>query len=276
MRKTVLIILLHFIVYSKNTVSIDTVFFYPTSISIDAAKTESLNRCRKIAIEMTVPKKTIIAGNALLEKFESDGEYHENAAFTSFHSSTSLGYIVNENILKSTPENFIKNGFNYRIFYKATVKIPEGERDPSLKIDCWSQSKSMNDGDALVLFTKSSQNGFLYIFHFMPDQSVELMFPNTYLINNRITKDSLNKFPPDDRINIRLAGLPDRKITTETFYAVLCKTEIPELMKIVQLNKKSGRISAGDKSFEMFQSILANIPLSYRAESACQVLVISE
>ena len=275
-KNVALFFLFHLILFSKNTVSIDTVFFYPTSFSIDEAKTESLNRCRKIAVEKTVPKKTIIAENAILEKMESDGEYHENAAFTSFHSSTSLGYITKETIELALPESFVENGFNYHISYKATVEVPKGERDSGLKINFYPKSRSVNDGEELVLFLNPSMNGFLYIFHFMPDQSVELMFPNQYLFDNALEKKSVFQFPSDDQIKIRLKALPHRKITTETFYAVFCKKEIPELNKIIQLNEHKGRTSAGDGSFEKFQSILAEIPLYQRIEAALQVLVLSK
>lgn len=262
------------IAFSNESVSVDTVFFYPTSISIDEAKTESLNRCRKIAIEKVVPKKTIIAGNAILEKMESDGQYHENAAFTSFHNSTSIGYIVDENVVKSNPETFADNGFNYRIVYKAEVEIPKGERDPSVGLEFWPNSKSMNDGEALILNAKSTIDGFIYILHFMPDQSVEIMFPNQYIPNNQLIKNEIKKFPEDERIKIRLTALRNQPMTAETFYAVFCKTDIPEMKNVVEVSSEAGRLSAGDNTFQQFQSILAKVPISTRIEAACQVIVV--
>lgn len=269
-----LFFLCHVIIFSKTTVHTDTVFFYPTSISIDEAKIESLNRCRKIAIEKVVPKKTIIAGNAILEKMERDGEYHENAAFTSFHNSTSIGYIVDEKVLKSSPVTFTDNGYNYRISYRAEVEIPTGDRDPSLRLEFWSVSKSLNDGDALVLNVKSTTDGYIYILHFMQDQSVEMMFPNQYLPDNKLVKNIIYKFPKDRRIKIRLTALQDRPITVETFYAVFCKTKIPAMTNIMQINETEGRVSSGHESFQQLQMVLAKIPLSYRTEAACQVLVV--
>jgi len=262
------------IAFSNESVSVDTVFFYPTSISIDEAKTESLNRCRKIAIEKVVPKKTIIAGNAILEKMESDGQYHENAAFTSFHNSTSIGYIVDENVVKSNPETFADNGFNYRIVYKAEVEIPKGGRDPSVGLEFWPNSKSMNDGEELILNAKSTIDGFIYILHFMPDQSVEIMFPNQYIPNNQLIKNEIKKFPEDERIKIRLTALPNQPMTAETFYAVFCKTDIPEMKNVVEVSSEAGRLSAGDNTFQQFQSILAKVPISTRIEAACQVIVV--
>jgi len=262
------------IAVSGETVTIDSVFFYPTSISFDEAKIESLNRCRKIAIEKVVPKKTIIAGNAILEKMESNGIYKENAAFTSFHNSTSIGYIVDENVVKSNPETFADNGFNYRIVYKAEVEIPQGERDPSVGLEFWPNSKSMNDGEALILNAKSTIDGFIYILHFMPDQSVEIMFPNQYLPDNQLIKNELKKFPEDERIKIRLTALPNQPMTAETFYAVFCKTDIPEMKNVVEVSSEAGRLSAGDNTFQQFQSILAKVPISTRIEAACQVIVV--
>jgi len=263
------------VAFPKESVTVDSVFFYPTSVSIDEAKKESLNRCRKIAVEKVVPKKTLIAGNAILEKMESDGQYRENAAFTSFHTSTSVGYIIEEKILASNPQSFTDNGFNYHISYTAAVEIPQGERDPGMSLELWSQSKSLNDGEALFLYAKSSMNGFVYIFHFMPDQSVEMLFPNQYLPDNQLVKNEPEKFPKNENVKIRLTSLPGQPITTETFYAIFCKSEIPEMKIIVQISENEGRLSAGDESFQQFQSLLAQIPLSLRTEAAVQVLVIA-
>lgn len=217
--------------FSSETVTVDSVFFFPTSRSIDQARLESLNRCRKLAVEKVVPKKTLIAANAILEKMESDGVYKENAAFTSFHNSTSIGYIVDEKVIKSSLDTFTDNGFNYHISYRAEVEIPEGVRDPSIGIEFWADSKSLNDGEALFLNAKSTMDGYIYVLHFMPDQSVKVMFPNEYVPDNKLVKNEIKKFPDDERIKIRLTALPGEPMTSETFYAVFCKTEIPEMKK---------------------------------------------
>ena len=262
------------IIYSGQTVSVDYTFFFPNSRSIDQARLESLNQCRKIVIDKVVPKKTLVAANSMLEKMESDGLYKENAAFTSFHNSTSIGYIVDEQILKANPKGFVDNGFSYHISYRAEVVIPSGERDPSMNISIWPESRSLNSGESLVLNVESTMDGYIYILHFLPDQSVEIMFPNKYFTDNRLMKDQIKKFPNDERIKIRLTTLPDQLMTSETFYAVFCKKEIPEMSEVIQVNSSGGRITAGDKSFKNFQSLLANIPLSYRSEAACQVIVV--
>jgi len=259
-----------------QTVSVDSVFFFPNSSSINQAKLECLNHCRKIAIEKVVPKKTLVAANSILEKMESDGNYKENAAFTSFHNSTSVGYIVDEKILEANPIAFVENGFRFKISYKAEVEIPSGERDPSNRIELWPESRSLNSGDLLTLNARSSIDGFVYILHFMPDLSVEIMFPNKYVPDNKLLKNEIKKFPDDERIKIRLTSIPGQSMTNETFYAIFCKTEIPDMEKLIAISSSEGRLSAGDSSFKEFQNILASVPLSYRSEAACQVIVVGE
>jgi len=89
-----------------------------------------------------------------------------------------------------------------------------------------------------------------------------------------LIKNEIKKFPEDERIKIRLTALPNQPMTAETFYAVFCKTDIPEMKNVVEVSSEAGRLSAGDNTFQQFQSILAKVPISTRIEAACQVIVV--
>ena len=46
------------------------------------------------------------------------------------------------------------------------------------------------------------------------------------------------------------------------------------MKNVVEVSPEAGRLSAGDNTFQQFQSILAKVPISTRIEAACQVIVV--
>ncbi|MBC8550031.1 MAG: DUF4384 domain-containing protein, partial [Candidatus Brocadiales bacterium] len=240
------ILLLIFSIPSSNVlgvedgwVRIDTTITFSTEKSVDNARSETLAICRRAAIESVIPQTVQIFSHSGSYQYEgADGVVQDNFMLSSFVASSNMGYIVEERI-KGLPQ-FDENAktFQYAMNFEAIILPVLGERNPSIRLSLDTPHTVLNDGDMLNLSVRSTVEGYLYIFHIFEDNSVELLLPNQYMMNNHLFPDQAKQITDSENVVFRVTAFADQEVTTETFFGVLSVNKIPDLDDHLEVGKK--------------------------------------
>ncbi|MFA4838898.1 MAG: DUF4384 domain-containing protein [Candidatus Neomarinimicrobiota bacterium] len=258
-------------------VVVDTFKVFDESVPPLEAKNRTLAFARECAIQKAVPE--LVATSSLISDMRAEvgktGE--EQTSFSIFAISSQAGYIVDETVLpiEMKPGNGV---IRYNVKLKAKVEPTKGERNPSIALDLQAKSNYLHDGEQLILTAKSSVDGYLYLFYFLSDNTVLLMFPNF------ISKDNFCKAnvpvqiptPEDQKRGLRyvVSAIPGRKVTAENIFGVFCVNKIAGIDQFVGVKQGMALVTGGDESFTDFQKWLANVPLSQRTEKAVPIHIV--
>ena len=191
------------------------------------------------------------------------------------------GHISDEKVISTNLTQLAAGGaYRYRIVLDARVVPVKGERDPSLRGELKVHERLLNSGDELIIAAPPSRDGYLYLFNFLSDNSVMLMFPNGHMPDNAVTGGSWLEIPTraerNRGIRYRVAAPPGVGTANETIYAVFTRRPIADLRALIDVPDGYASFSAGDDSFTDFQRWLAEIPLSQRIERAVQLHIVND
>ena len=254
---------------------IDTTLAFTTDVPISTAREKTLNAARQGAVKKAIPAEVLIASALNDRIFEKGNDVEEQTAYSIFSILSTTGHIIDEEILYSKVEKLEKNIYHYRVKLKASVAEPSGERNPALSLEVGLNKNFLKDGDELQITVKSSADGYIYLFNFLPDNSVVLIFPNALCQNNFIKSNTIFEIPSKKEkergIKYRVRCHPESEMTVETILAVFCINPIAGIDKFVRVKEGTVTFSAGDESFVQFQKWLAEVPLSQRVEKAVQI-----
>lgn len=259
---------------------VDTTLIFPGTISPARAKQEALQTARGAGLEQALPAK--VSFTSLLSDVmdETAGAAYEKSTWSTFALSSVSGHVVDEKILSTEVTPIEGNAYRYRMVMEARVVPVKGERDPSLRLDLNVNERLLNEGDELIIRARSNADGFLYVFDFLSDNSVMLMFPNALMTNNAISAAEWVEMPTEQErargLRYRVAAAPDAMTTNETIYAVFTRQPIADLTGLINVPEGYVSFSAGDASFTDFQRWLAQIPLSQRIEKAVQLHIVKD
>jgi len=207
---------------------------------------------------------------------ESGRQAMEQTAINLFAISTQAGYIVDEKVIIATP-TFEKEMLIYRIKLQALVEPTQGERNPALSLDLSINRNVLKSGERLVVTAKSSENGYLYLFDFLADNSVLLMFPNPISPDNAIKAGIPLQIPTaveqKKGIFYKVQADPNKPVTAEAIFGVFCKNRIAEIDNFQTVRKDFTVLSAGEQSFTDFQKWLVRVPLSQRVEKVIPIQI---
>ena len=260
---------------------VDTTLVFPGSVAPSQARLVTLQAARAGGLERAMPKE--ISFVSLLSDImdETAGSAYEKSTWSTFALSSVTGHIIDEKILSSNLTELEEGGaYRYRIVLNARVVPVKGERDPSLRLELKVNERLLNDGDELIISARPSRDGYLYIFDFLSDNSVMLMFPNAHLPDNAVTGGAWLEIPSQVErnrgIRYRVAAPANVATTNETVYAVYTDTPIADLAGLIDVSEGYATFTAGDESFTDFQRWLAEIPLSRRIEKAVQLHIVND
>jgi len=266
---------------------VDTSLVFPGSIAPRKARQEVLQVARAAGLEQALPAK--VSFTALLSDImdETAGAAFEKSTWSTFALSSVCGHLVDEKILSASPQPLEGDAYRYRIVLEARVVPVKGERDPSLRLELEVNERLLKDGDELIIRARPSADGYLYIFEFLSDNSVMLIFPNALMADNAVSAGQWLEMPTQQErargVHYRVAADPKALTTNETIYAVFSRQPIADLSGLMNVPVPKGStrkgyvsFSAGDESFTEFQRWLSEVPLGQRIEKAVQLHIVSD
>ncbi len=259
---------------------VDTSLVFPNSIAPEKARQEALMAARAAGLEQALPQE--ISFTSLLSDImdETAGVAFEKSTWSTFARSSVTGHLIDEKILSTTLEPIKGNAYSYRIVLEARVVPVKGERDPSLYLELEVNERLLAAGDELVVRARPSRDGYLYVFDFLSDNSVMLMFPNAYMTDHAVAAGTWLEIPTrqerDRGIHYRVAVAPEVPTANETIYAVFTRQPIADISSLIDVQEGYATFSAGDESFTTFQRWLWEIPLGQRVEKAVQIHIVND
>ncbi|UCH10053.1 MAG: DUF4384 domain-containing protein [Fidelibacterota bacterium] len=259
---------------------VDTSLVFPGSVSPARARQEVLQTARAAGMEQALPAK--ISFTSLLSDImdETAGVAYEKSTWSTFALSSVTGHLVDEKILSADLSPMEGNAYRYRIVMEARVVPVKGERDPALRLELEVNERLLTEWDELIIRARPSADGYLYVFDFLSDNSVMLMFPNAAMEDNEVSSGEWLEMPTRQErargLHYRVAGDPDALTTNETIYAVFTRRPIADLSGLIHVPEGYASFSAGDASFTDFQRWLAEIPLGQRVERAVQLHIVKD
>ena len=264
----------------KGWFLVDTTLVFPGTVSPARARQEALQTARAAGLEMALPAEVSFISLLSDVMDETAGAAYEKSTWSTFALSSISGHVVDEKILSTDVMPLEGNAYRYRMVMEARVVPVKGERDPSLRLDLEVNERLLNEGDELIIKARSSTDGYLYVFDFLSDNSVMLLFPNALMSDNTIPAVTWVELPTAQErargLRYRVAADPNALTTNETIYAVFTRQPIADLKGLINVPEGYVSFSAGDASFTDFQRWLAQIPLSQRVEKAVQLHIVKD
>lgn len=250
-----------------TTVEVDTSRAYPTSMAPAKAKADMLLWMRELALEKALPQNIHLTSLTTDMYVERNKDFDEATARSIFMMSSSAGLIVREEVLdEDTIFPKKSDVYRYKMKYRATVVPQEKVYNSDLDLKVELSETSLRNNEEFDLSVTANQDGFLYIFDFLPDNSVALCFPTLSYENNRVKA----KEPWKQRMGVKIAEGDEHSI--ETLYFVF-STEAIEGWYQFSSNRDSENLvfSAGQQSFTLFQNWLFKSDPARRVEKMVQL-----
>lgn len=251
----------------KVSVLLDTFRVFNDSVSLREAREQTLAFVREVALQKALPVDVTI--NTLFTDMyvERNYEFDEQTAKSIFMLSTSAGRFQAEKVLKAYPViDQASNSFSYHISYAAEViRLPRAYNSAyDLKVSL--SNTLLRDGDPFLVSATANSDGYLYIFDFLPDQSVTLAFPTRLYPNNKIEAGE----PWTQQL--AAVVLPGREHSIETLYFVFAAEPIAGWEDFCSnLSPTDHALSGGEDSFIRFQAWLGRGDPSKRVEKLAQL-----
>ena len=221
----------------------------------EEAQREALRRARDEALAQAVGVR-VAAQQLRLRSEEADGTVRD--AFSSLVETSTEGRIVEERVTYRTRlENDIPV---YEAALVAEVAIEEGARDPGFTLDVATHpgSRTIRDGEPLVLEVTASRRCYLTLIHVGADGSLQVLLPNRFVPESALEAGRTVRIPGKAagfEIRARLPGGRER--------------ERERLLAVATLDPVTFSLDAGsgDDSFTALNRWLLRIPVARRAES---------
>jgi len=188
-------------------------------ISIDQAKNELLLLAREQAVAEVTGYR--IQETVLMLETQIDGEtsqWHES--YNRIFREHVNGKITKE----KEPEFDIKtsdDGIFLSIVYEAEVTPEEGSPDPGFVVDFKVDRTVYQVGDPIVMEAKVSQDAYITIFSLLADGTAAVIFPNRYMLDNKIPAGKKRVIPNSTEQEILRFVALDRDDENPPFSEVL-------------------------------------------------------
>ena len=241
----------------------------------DQARKKALESARSEAIKQAVGVKiTEETFRNVTEVLTGKSATEFRDVFSSFNKSSSHGKIIQEDV--KYEQKFEGEIPIYIARLKASVIEEEGKPDPAFQVkivlermDLYDRGGDRSKNDELKFKLWVSQNAYLYLFTITANDSVQLLLPNKYILDNyfAIDRNEQEFYKKMQQLKMRfVVGLPqDKEESEEGLLLVALKNKI---------DFTSGNFSAdGEGVIPTYKAALTDImqwlvqiPLSERAE----------
>ena len=249
-------------------VEIDTFRVFNETVSLKEAENQTRNFVRELALDRALPTDitlTSLSTNMYAQRRDS---FDESAALGIFMLSSSAGRFVKEEFLRKEP-SFTGPNLKYRMHYRAQILPQERLYNPSMALGVELSETLLQHGQTFRIKVNSNTDGYLYAFDFLSDNSVALFFPTLNQSDNRIKAGQ-----PWTQEAMAVCD-PSKEITIETLYFVFSQDPIAGWENF-RSNRSADDLvfSAGEESFTLFQSWLAQSDPSRRVEKMAQIHIL--
>lgn len=249
------------------SVEVDTLQAFPTSVSLEQARIKTLQFVRQLAIEKALPLDVNISTFTSNMYVEKNAQFDEQTAVSVFMNCSSSGRIVKEEILDEYSIYPKKSQvFSYKMKYKARILPLEIVYNSSLDIKINLSESLLRDKEDFSLSVTPNQDGYLYLFDFLPDNSVTMVFPTILFPANQLKA----KEPWQQKLTAVVAPYASHSI--ETLYFVYSLEPISG-WEDFKSNRSATELvfSAGEESFVLFQNWLGKSDSAQRLEKMVQL-----
>ena len=251
----------------KVTVQIDTFLVFNDAVSWQEARAQTLAFVREQALQKALPVDVSLVSLTTNMYVERNAQFDEQTAKSIFMLSSSAGRFQSEKILEEKPIIDTKShSFRYNMRYQAEVVQLPKVYNSAYNIKVGLSNSLLKDGEQFKVSVTSNADGYLYIFDFLPDNSVAMVYPNKLFPNNFIKTQEpwIQQFTG--------VTLPGKEHCIETLYFVFSTEPISGWEDFCSnVSAQEYVLSGGEDSFILFQRWLAKSDPSKRVEKLAQL-----
>ncbi|MDP3115443.1 MAG: hypothetical protein Q8M98_11845 [Candidatus Cloacimonadaceae bacterium] len=252
---------------SGIVVEIDTFRVFNDDVSLKEARSKTLDFVRQIALQKALPVDVSITSLTTDMYVERNKNFDESTARSIFMMSSSAGRFLVEKVISARPVfDGRSHSLRYHIQYNATIVPMEKTYNSHIYLNVKLSNTLLRNKEEFELSITPNTDGYLYIFDFLCDNSVAMVYPTMQYTSNRIGKDQTW------RETLVAVADPNRDLTIETLYFVFA-TEPISGWEDFRSNKNVDDLvfSAGEESFMLFQKWLGRGDPSKRVEKMAQL-----
>ncbi len=253
-------------------VEIDTFRVFNDAVSLKEAEIQTRNFVRELALSKALPYDVSLTSLTSSMYVERNQRFDESVAKGVFMMSSSAGRFLKEEFLRKEPIFLPEShSIKYRIHSRSTILPLEKVYNPSMSLKVDLSETLIRSGERIEMELSSNSDGYLYLFDFLSDGSVALVFPRQDMQDNYIEAGQSWKQ------ELGVICEPDKDFIIETLYFVFSKEPIQAWEKF-KTNKNEYEIyfSAGEESFILFQNWLAQSDPAKRVEKMVQLHIYSD
>lgn len=256
------------LVDGKVCVEIDTFLVFDLSVSPQVARDRTLSFIRELALQKALPVEITITSLITDMYVATNSSFDESTAKSIFMLSSSAGRFESEQILSENYRGDSSKPF-YRMHYKAEIIQLSRSYNSAYNLRVELSETLLRDGERFRVSATANSDGYLYIFDFLPDNSVSLVFPTHLYPDNRVqSRDPWTQ-------QFGAATLPGRDHSIETLYFVFSAQPISGWEDFCgTASAKEIALSGGEGSFIQFQKWLARSDPSQRVEKLAQLHIL--
>jgi len=235
------------------------------NISNEEAQVIAKRKARLNAIEKVCGVQ--LQAESLVKDFMLAGDFIHSIAY---------GHVVDEKNMQWQTESIPPEDpsappvIKLTVTMEAKVKPVEDNPDPSFKVNLQLNRKSFDSGDEVIFTISSTRDCYITIINLAANDSVYVLYPNTYHKDNLITSKEKLIFPSrSDResgFHVRVSALQEHKKDTEIVKVIATKKKVDFLFDIAKTDG-FGVMGTPKMAMTRLARRLSEIPVSERAEA---------
>ncbi|MDZ4181918.1 MAG: hypothetical protein U1B83_03490 [Candidatus Cloacimonadaceae bacterium] len=255
---------------TEIVVEVDTFRVFNDNVSLKDARSQTLDFVREVALQKALPVDVMLTSLTTDMYVERNKNFDESTARSIFLMSSSAGRFLSEKVVNARPIfDDRSHSMRYQMQYNARIIPIEKTYNSALNLSVKLSNTLLRNREEFELSIRPNTDGYLYIFDFLSDNSVAMVYPTMQYTSNRIGKDQTW------RETLVAVADPNRDLTIETLYFVFA-TEPISGWEEFRSNKNVDDLvfSAGEESFMLFQKWLGRGDPSKRVEKMAQLHIL--
>ncbi len=235
------------------------------------ARTAALNEARAEAVRLVAGVR--IQNESIRIQSETSRDKKVSLLqdfFASVNREVAFGHVIDEKIISEnvamlsaspgTPPQLY-----YQIKIQARVALDKGERDPGFQIRLKTNKEIYQENETMTIDLETSQDCFVYVFNLLSNDSLLVLYPNSYFQDNFLKADTtLHLMPAGFTFQVTL--LPGDQRANEFIYVVATKQRYD--FAPAWRDEKAGFRTTTTQSFAFIElpRWLSNIPADKRTD----------